>query len=82
MAQQPYYHSTRGKEACTPKEAILQGIARDGGLFVWDDLDQDPIKLSAFLQYDYQQMVQVLFKKLLWGLYRGRIKRMHISSLW
>ena len=80
MAQQPYYHSTRGKEACTPKEAILQGIARDGGLFVWDDLDQDPIKLSAFLQYDYQQMVQVLFKKLLWDYTEEELKECTLAA--
>ena len=36
MGNQPYYHSTRGEERCSPKEAILKGIASDGGLFVWE----------------------------------------------
>lgn len=66
MENQPYYHSTRGNEHCAPKEAILQGIAKDGGLFVWDDLDQIQIDLPSFLKLEYKKMVQELFQKLLW----------------
>lgn len=66
MENQPFYHSTRGNEQCAPKEAILQGIAKDGGLFVWDDLDQVQIDLPSFLRLDYKGMVQELFQKLLW----------------
>ncbi len=66
MGNQPYYHSTRGEERCSPKEAILKGIASDGGLFVWDDLDQVQLDLHTFLQQDYPGMVQTLFRRLLW----------------
>ncbi len=66
MGNQPYYHSTRGEEHCSPKEAILKGIASDGGLFVWDDLDQVQLDLHTFLQQDYPGMVQTLFRRLLW----------------
>ena len=66
MGNQPYYHSTRGEERCSPKEAILKGIASDGGLFVWDDLDQVRLDLHTFLQQDYPGMVQTLFRRLLW----------------
>ena len=66
MGNQPYYHSTRGEERCSPKEAILKGIASDGGLFVWDDLDQVQLDLHTFLQLDYPGMVQTLFRQLLW----------------
>ncbi|MDM8156836.1 threonine synthase [Amedibacillus dolichus] len=66
MGNQPYYHSTRGEERCSPKEAILKGIASDGGLFVWDDLDQMQLDLHTFLQLDYPGMVQTLFRRLLW----------------
>ncbi len=66
MGNQPYYHSTRGEERCSPKEAILKGIASDGGLFVWDDLDQVQLDLHTFLQLDYPGMVQTLFRRLLW----------------
>lgn len=66
MGNQPYYHSTRGEERCSPKEAILKGIASDGGLFVWDDLDQVQLDLHTFLQQDYPGMVQTLFRQLLW----------------
>ena len=65
MGNQPYYHSTRGEERCSPKEAILKGIASDGGLFVWDDLDQVQLDLNTFLQQDYPGMVQTLFRRLL-----------------
>ena len=64
MGNQPYYHSTRGEERCSPKEAILKGIASDGGLFVWDDLDQVQLDLHTFLQLDYPGMVQTLFRRL------------------
>lgn len=66
MGNQPYYHSTRGEERCSPKEAILKGVASDGGLFVWDDLDQVQLDLHTFLQLDYPGMVQTLFRRLLW----------------
>lgn len=66
MGNQPYYHSTRGEERCSPKEAVLKGIASDGGLFVWDDLDQVQLDLHTFLQLDYPGMVQTLFRQLLW----------------
>ena len=66
MGNQPYYHSTRGEERCSPKEAILKGIASDGGLFVWDDLDQVQLDLHTLLQLDYPGMVQTLFRRLLW----------------
>ena len=66
MGNQPYYHSTRGEERCSPKEAVLKGIASDGGLFVWDDLDQVQLDLHTFLQLDYPGMVQTLFRRLLW----------------
>ena len=66
MGNQPYYHSTRGEERCSPKEAILKGIASDGSLFVWDDLDQVQLDLHTFLQLDYPGMVQTLFRRLLW----------------
>ena len=66
MGNQLYYHSTRGEERCSPKEAILKGIASDGGLFVWDDLDQVQLDLHTFLQLDYPGMVQTLFRRLLW----------------
>ena len=66
MVKQPFYHSTRGNEEKAPKEAILQGIAKDGGLFVWDGLDEVKIVLEDFLKLEYKDMVKVLFKELLW----------------
>lgn len=66
MVKQPFYHSTRGNEEKASKEAILQGIAKDGGLFVWDGLDEVKIVLEDFLKLEYKDMVKVLFKELLW----------------
>lgn len=61
-----YYHSTRGGCACSPQEAVLQGIAADGGLFVWDDLDTCLFDLSKLMQQDYRALAQTIVKRLLW----------------
>ncbi|MFR2886062.1 MAG: hypothetical protein ACLTCB_07495 [Merdibacter sp.] len=49
-----YYHSTRGSGKLSPKEAVLRGIADDGGLYVWDGLEDVRLDLDALLKLDYQ----------------------------
>ena len=45
-----YYHSTRGSGKLSPKEAVLRGIADDGGLYVWDGLEDVRLDLDALLK--------------------------------
>lgn len=75
MEKQQYYHSTRGDERCTPKQAVLKGIADDGGLFVWDALDQVQLNIEQFLRLDYKGMVCELFQKLLWDYSAQELKQ-------
>ena len=42
-----YYHSTRGSGKLSPKEAVLRGIADDGGLYVWDGLEDVRLDLDS-----------------------------------
>ena len=45
------YTSTRNKAlARTPKEAVVKGIAEDGGLFVYDALDTLRLPLQDMMQ--------------------------------
>ena len=45
-----FYHSTRSAdELVTSKQAILRGIAPDGGLYVSDALDEARLDLEHFL---------------------------------
>lgn len=60
------YTSTRDKMlALSPKEAILKGIANDGGLFVYDDLDTVTLPLEDMMKMNYQEMATVVLKTLL-----------------
>ncbi|MCD7841163.1 MAG: threonine synthase, partial [Lachnospiraceae bacterium] len=61
-----YYHSTRDASVTvTASQAILQGLSKDGGLFVPDHipaLDKSLTELSAF---DYQEVAYEVMKLLL-----------------
>lgn len=60
------YTSTRNKtQALTPKEAILKGIADDGGLYVYDGLDEKRLPLESMMDMSYEEMAAVVLKTLL-----------------
>ncbi len=61
-----YYHSTRNKEiTASPKEAVLMGLASDGGLFVMDDLNQIKLPLADMMRMDYAQLAACVLGALL-----------------
>ena len=46
-----FYHSTRSAgDSVTSKQAILAGIAPDGGLYVGDALADDPAKQKEIIK--------------------------------
>ena len=48
------YHSTRSRaEECSAKEAIRQGLAPDGGLYVSDDLGSAKVDVDGLAELDY-----------------------------
>ncbi len=48
------YHSTRSRaEECSAKEAIRQGLASDGGLYVSDDLGSAKVDVDGLAELDY-----------------------------
>ena len=52
-----FYHSTRSdSETVTSKQAILAGIAPDGGLYVSDDAVRNKLDLRAVCQEGYHQI--------------------------
>ena len=72
-----YYHSTRGSGKLTPKEAVLRGIADDGGLYVWDGLEDVRLDLDALLKlqiamdarrFGMESWIAILCSSLLLGL--------------
>ena len=51
-----FYHSTRSKlDSVTSKQAILRGIAPDGGLYVADWLGQTKMDLAAVCAQGFHQ---------------------------
>ncbi|NLJ94268.1 MAG: threonine synthase [Clostridiaceae bacterium] len=55
------YHSTRNSQKFVqPSEAVLQGLAEDGGLFVPEYLPQ--LNFENWLDYSYQQIAQSIFE--------------------
>lgn len=62
------YDSTRSnREPVTGKEAVLQGISPDGGLFVSDALNEIEIDLDAVCRQTYLQNAVMVLGKLLSG---------------
>lgn len=60
------YRSTRDKNnTCKAKEAIVQGIAQDGGLYVYDEVDSIQLPLKEMMEMDYFQMAEVVLQALL-----------------
>ncbi len=60
------YQSTRSNSISVPaKQAILQGLSSDGGLFVMPDLSKNQIELDEFVGKPYSQIAKLVFEKLL-----------------
>ena len=60
------YHSTRdSSDAMSSKQAILTGIAPDGGLFVSDALGSAPVDLSLVCSQDYHANARLVLQALL-----------------
>lgn len=60
------YHSTRSRnESLTSKQAILEGIAHDGGLFVRDDVATGAPSLGALMAGTYQDRAKLVLGHLL-----------------
>lgn len=61
-----YYNSTRNKNIkASPKEAILTGLATDGGLFVMNDLDRITLPLADMMKMDYAQIAHCVMGAML-----------------
>lgn len=61
-----FYHSTRSSATTvTSKQAILQGLAPDGGLFVTDAVDQMELDYKSLLSKNYQDQACVVLSTLL-----------------
>ncbi len=60
------YHSTRDRAiTATPKEAILSGLAKDGGLYVNDQIQQIRLPLEEMMHMCYEQMAEQILSVLL-----------------
>ena len=61
-----FYHSTRSRnESLTSKQAILEGIAADGGLFVRDDVAAGAPSLASLMEGTYQDRARAVLGHLL-----------------
>lgn len=60
------YHSTRGASPAVPsKQAILEGIAADGGLYVSDQLGEAKLDLATVCSQDYHANARLVLGTLL-----------------
>ena len=60
------YHSTRDKqETAGSREAVLQGLCRDGGLFVSDELSDCRLDVEELLPLSYKETAKRIFGLLL-----------------
>lgn len=59
------YHSTRSKdEYIEAKEAIIRGLAPDGGLYVSDDMLNTHLDIKSLMDKSYQEICFEVFKSL------------------
>lgn len=69
------YNSTRNKDIrILPKQAILEGLAADGGLYVYDDLDQIKLPLKEMILMSYAQMAETVLSQLLFDFSEDEVK--------
>jgi len=61
------YYSTRGIEEVTAKEAIVKGIADDGGLFINEKISDVRITVEMLLMLDYKDIAAIVLNALLPG---------------
>lgn len=60
------YISTRGKaQPVSSRQAVLNGIAEDGGLYVWPELGTSKIDMDRVLEQDYLANAQYILGTLL-----------------
>ena len=60
------YRSTRGGDGpITASKAILQGLAKDGGLFVPEKLPKLPVSLKSLAGADYREVAYIVMKEFL-----------------
>lgn len=60
------YESTRDpKQNATSKQAILNGIAPDGGLYVWPAIDTVDLDLNTIVEQSYIENAQYILEKIL-----------------
>ena len=70
------YNSTRSRKIqAQPKEAVIKGLAADGGLFVFDDIDQIKLPLDDMMKMDYKQMAETVLSALLFDFSDAEVKR-------
>lgn len=61
-----FYHSTRGNdEPVTSKQAILTGIAPDGGLYVSDQLGEETLDMAAMVSQGYHETARTVLTTLI-----------------
>ena len=69
------YSSTRNIQIIkTPKEAILAGIADDGGLYVYDGLTDLKLPLEAMMKMNYLEMAETVLSLLLPDFSEAEVK--------
>ncbi len=60
------YHSTRTQTLrATPKQAILSGLAEDGGLYVYEEIDQIKLPLKDMMEMNLCQIAERVLSALL-----------------
>lgn len=70
------YNSTRNKSIqALPKQAIMEGLASDGGLYVYDDIDQLTLPLEAMMHMSYAEMAEVVLEALLFDFTKDEVKK-------
>ncbi len=63
---QKVYESTRNRDKkITSKQAILEGISDDGGLYVWPELSSVQLDLNKICQQSYKENAVYILKHLL-----------------
>lgn len=74
------YISTETHQSVSSKQAILNGMSPDGGLYVLPTLDQIHLDLSLICTMSYKRKCSLYSFTSSYRLYKGRIKR-HVLKM-
>ena len=76
------YRSTRSEEKISAPQALLQGLAKDGGLYVPEMLPAPFIEYNSLRDLSYKELASFVLKRFLTDIPENDLKKLYRCGLY